>query len=75
MKRMVAARVYPEELGQERKWLEERNERRRRPGPAYELMTTIGKTFMIRHHTLPDGGLITFATDISERKHAESALR
>ena len=75
MQGLLAAGFYPDAAGREKEWLEERHEDRRNPGAGYELNTPLGTSYLVRHHALPDGGLITFSTDITERKQAEVALR
>ena len=72
---LVDAGMFPEAAGHEQQWIEERIERRRHPGNPYESVSILGVTVLVRDYALPDGGVITFTTDISERKEAEAALQ
>lgn len=65
---------YPEAVGREEAWLAERLERHRRGG-TIEVQRQDGKWLLVTDQRLPDGGMISFALDITERKHAEEALR
>ena len=65
---------YPEAIGREEAWLEERLARHRRGG-THEVKRQDGKWLLVTDQRLPDGGMITFALDITERKHAEEALQ
>jgi PAS domain S-box-containing protein len=65
---------YPEAAGREEAWLAERLERRRRGG-TIEVQRQDGKWLQVTDQRLPDGGMISFALDITARKHAEKALR
>ena len=75
VKSMIEARVFPEAAGYEQAWVEDWIERRRNAGTAYELETRFGTTILIRDHALPDGGIITFTTDVTELKRAEHEIR
>lgn len=65
---------YPEAAGREEEWLKERLERRRRGG-TIEVRRQDGKWLLVTDQRLPDGGMISFALDITERKKAEEALK
>jgi PAS domain S-box-containing protein len=65
---------YPEATGREEAWLEERLARHRQGGTK-EVRRQDGKWLLVTDQRLPDGGMISFALDITERKHAEEALR
>jgi PAS domain S-box-containing protein len=65
---------YPEAAGREQAWLEERLARRLRGG-AIEVQRQDGKWLQVTDQRLPDGGMISFALDITARKQAEKALR
>jgi PAS domain S-box-containing protein len=65
---------YPEAIGREEEWLQERLARHRRGG-TIEVRRQDGKWLLVTDQRLPDGGMISFALDITERKHAEEALR
>jgi len=70
----IALGNYPEAIGREEAWLEERLSRHRRGGTD-EVKRQDGQWLLVTDQRLPDGGMITFALDITERKHAEEALR
>jgi PAS domain S-box-containing protein len=65
---------YPEAVGREEAWLEERLARRRRGG-AFEIKRQDGKWLLVTDQRLPDGGMVSFALDITERKRMEEELR
>jgi PAS domain S-box-containing protein len=65
---------YPEAIGREEAWLKDRIARHRRGGTV-EVRRQDGKWLLVTDQRLPDGGMISFALDITERKHAEEALR
>jgi PAS domain S-box-containing protein len=65
---------YPEAAGREKAWLEERVVRRQHGG-TFEVKRQDGKWLQVTDQRLPDGGMISFALDITERKRAEEALR
>jgi PAS domain S-box-containing protein len=64
---------YPEALGREEAWIQERLERHRRGG-TIEVRRQDGKWLQVTDQRLPDGGMISFALDITERKKTELAL-
>lgn len=66
---------FPEALGREEAWLEERNAQRLNPGGPVERQRQDGSWLRITDQRLPDGGTITYGLDITERKRAEEALR
>jgi len=65
---------FPEATGREEAWLAERLARRRRGGMS-ELSRQDGRWLRITDQPLPEGGVITFGLDITERKRAEEALQ
>ncbi len=65
---------YPEAIGREEAWIAERLARHRHGG-TIEVQRQDGKWLLVTDQRLPDGGMISFALDITERKHAEEALR
>jgi PAS domain S-box-containing protein len=71
VKSLVEAGIFPDAVGYERAWIDEWAERQRRTGAPYELETKFGSTIMIRDFALPHGGIITFTTDVTERKRAD----
>jgi len=65
---------YPEAAGREEQWLQARLARHR-AGGTIEVRRQDGKWLLVTDQRLPDGGMISFALDITERKRAEEALR
>jgi len=65
---------FPEAAGREEAWLEDRLARHRRGG-TMEVKRQDGKWLLVTDQRLPDGGMITFALDITERKRMEEELR
>jgi PAS domain S-box-containing protein len=70
----IALGIYPAALGREEAWIEERLACHRRGG-TLEVQRQDGKWLLVTDQRLPDGGMITFALDITARKNAEEALR
>ena len=75
MKALLARGMVPEAQGKEDEWLRERMERHRKPGGPFELSRQDGITMLVHEQRLPGGGMITLATDITERKFVEEQLR
>ena len=69
------AGLYPEAEGREDEWLTERLARHRDPAAPFELARQDGRWLLINEQKMPGGGTVTIATDITERKQAEEALR
>jgi len=65
---------YPQSAGREDQWLAQRLERHR-AGGRIEVKRQNGKWLQVTDQRLPDGGMITFALDITDLKRAEEALR
>jgi PAS domain S-box-containing protein len=74
LKHGIAIGNYPDAIGRETQWLEERLARRRRGGTA-EVKRQDGRWLLVTDQRLPNGGAITFGLDITERKAAEEELR
>ncbi len=66
---------YPEAIGREDAWLQERLDRHRAPGQPFELARQDGRWLLINEQRMPDGGLAIIAADITAQKQAEAALR
>jgi len=64
-----------EASGREQQWIDERIQRHRNPGADFEMTTQSGQSFLVRDYALPDGGVMTFNADFTERNRAEAALR
>jgi len=74
MRAGLAAGNYPDAIGREQAWLEERLAERRNPGTPVERQRSGGRWFLIDDRRLPDGSTIRFGTEITDRKHAEAVL-
>jgi diguanylate cyclase (GGDEF)-like protein/PAS domain S-box-containing protein len=70
----LAAGQFPEAEGHEEKWLQERLERHRNPDGPFEVARPDGRCLLVNEQRLPDGGLISIATDITARKNAEQRI-
>ena len=68
----LAAGNYPDAVGREKEWLDERLVERRSPGPPREAQRSGGRWFLIDDRRLPEGSTIRFGTDITDRKRAEA---
>ena len=75
MKDMLARDPVPEARGSEDEWLRERLDRHHKPRGPFELLRQDGIWLLVHEQRLPDGGTITLATDITERKTVEEQLR
>ncbi|MCZ6861518.1 MAG: PAS domain S-box protein [Alphaproteobacteria bacterium] len=75
MKGLLARGLVPNAHGREDEWLRERLDRHRNPEGPFELLRQDGIWMLVNEQRLPEGGIITLATDISERKVVEGQLR
>jgi len=71
----VARGCYPDAEGREGDWLEERLQRHRNPRGLFEVERQNGLWLLIDEQRMPDGGIVSIATDVSAQKMAEQALR
>ncbi len=71
----LAAGKFPEANGREDEWLRHRLEIHRNPDGPFELARENGRWIWVNEQRLPDGGVITVATDITARKKAEEEIR
>lgn len=60
--------------GQEEAYIKGRMKQHQHPGPTYEVQRN-GRWHLYREDTIPDGGSITFITDISVQKDKEDKLQ
>lgn len=70
----LAKGLYPEAVGREEEWFDERMERHRNPKEPFELARQDGRWLLIHEQKLPDGGIATICADITKQKNAEAAL-
>ena len=71
----LAAGLYPDARGDSRVWLEERLARRAAPRGAVEMARQDGRWYRLSEHRLGDGGLLSIATDITERRRSERRIQ
>jgi len=74
LRRTIAAGLVPAANGREEAWIAERMALRRRGG-SFEGLRGDGHWLLVTEQPLAQGGWITFALDISERKRAEAVVR
>jgi signal transduction histidine kinase len=75
MKGLLARGLVPNAQGREDEWLRERLDSHRDPKGPFELLRQDGIWMLIHEQRLPEGGIITLATDITERKAIDEQLR
>ncbi|MEQ9125978.1 MAG: PAS domain-containing protein, partial [Alphaproteobacteria bacterium] len=73
MRAMMERRLLPEAIGREEAWLADRLARRRNANGAQEVARQGGLRLLVQERRLTDGGLVTVALDVTERKEAEAA--
>ncbi|MBT3535147.1 MAG: hypothetical protein HN478_14800, partial [Rhodospirillaceae bacterium] len=71
----VARGCYPEALGQEEQWISVRISQHRNPKGPVEVKREDGLWLLIDEQEMPDGGIVSIATDVTVQKAAEEALR
>ena len=67
--------LYPESLGREDEWFEQRVHRYRNPGPPFELERQDGQWLLVHEQHVAGGATATISTDITELKKASRAER
>ena len=72
---LLDAGVFPDAIGREDEWFEQRAEMRRDPKGPQEFRRSDGGWVLIDDLRLPDGSTLSVATDITKQKSAEEALR
>ena len=71
----VALGLFPDATGREEAWLAERLAIRRQAKGPIERRRQDGRWLMVDDRVLPDGGIVSFGLEITQRKQAEAALR
>ena len=71
----VQAGYYPQAIGREEAWIGDRLATHRRPHGPIDLPRGAHGHLLVRDHLLPDGRIVTTATDVSELKRREEELR
>ena len=72
---LLDAGVFPDAIGREDEWFEQRAEMRRDPKGPQEFRRSDGGWVLIDDLRLPDDSTLSVATDITKQKSAEEALR
>ena len=71
----VANGLFPDAEGWEEEWMAERTRRHRTPSGLFEVRRQDGRWFLIDEHSISSGGIVNIATEVTDRKTAEEALR
>jgi diguanylate cyclase (GGDEF)-like protein/PAS domain S-box-containing protein len=71
----VARGDYPEAIGREKEWIEERLSRLYQPGAQHEQTLADGRVILIDERLTEDGGIIGLRVDITELKQREASFR
>ena len=71
----IALGLFPDAAGREESWLAERMALRHRPHGPVERRRQDGRWLMVDDQVLPDGGIISYGIEITERKLVEAALQ
>jgi diguanylate cyclase (GGDEF)-like protein/PAS domain S-box-containing protein len=71
----VARGDYPEAVGREDEWINERLEKLYHPGHAHEQVLADGRCILIEERLTGDGGVIGLRVDITELKQREASFR
>ena len=71
----VTLGLFPDATGREEAWLAERLAIRRQAKGPIERRRQDGRWLMVDDRVLPDGGIVSFGLEITQRKQAEAALR
>ncbi len=66
--------MYPDALGLEEEWLEERLTQHRHPKGSFEQTLSNGRWLQISEYKTQDGGIVALRVDITDRKQTEAAL-
>ncbi len=72
---LLALGAYPNAVGREDAWIEERLSKHRNPRGPFELARHGGVWLMLDEQKLDDGSIVTIGLDITKRKEAEIALQ
>ena len=72
---VVEKGLAPQSLGREEEWVQQRLARFRNPGKQFEIARQDGRWFLAHEQRMLDGSTATIATDITERKRIEEALK
>jgi len=70
----VEREYYPDAVGREEAWIQERLERHHNPQGSFEQQLKDGRWLQVKEYKTLDGGTLDIRTDITERKQAEESL-
>jgi diguanylate cyclase (GGDEF)-like protein/PAS domain S-box-containing protein len=71
----VARGDYPEAIGREEAWIEDRLNKLYHPGERHEQTLSDGRVILIEERLTGDGGVIGLRVDITELKQREASFR
>jgi diguanylate cyclase (GGDEF)-like protein/PAS domain S-box-containing protein len=71
----VARGDYPEAIGREEEWIDERMRRLENPGVRHEQRLSNGRRIMIDERRLPNGCSIGLRIDVTELRESEASFR
>ena len=66
---------YPEAIGREEEWIDERLGKLYQPGERHEQVLADGRCILIEERLTEDGGIIGLRVDITELKQREASFR
>ncbi|MFZ5681608.1 MAG: EAL domain-containing protein [Bradyrhizobiaceae bacterium] len=75
LKEGVARGDYPDAIGREDEWINERLEKLYHPGHRHEQTLSDGRCILIEERLTGDGGVIGLRVDITELKQREASFR
>jgi two-component system cell cycle sensor histidine kinase PleC len=74
LRKAVALSLFPEAVGSETEWVEQRLADHRRASGTFEQQQQDGEWLQVLEQRTPDGGIMILATDITPMKRREMAL-
>jgi PAS domain S-box-containing protein len=74
IRRNLDAKWFPDAVGREVEWIEERLANFRDKTPYTELVTAAGRTLLAMDRSTSDGGTVAIRLDVTEEKKNEQAL-
>lgn len=75
LRAQIRAGIYEDAIGREEAWIRKRLDRHRQPESSFDMARKGGIHMLIRDRRLPDGGVVTIGTDITEFKRSEERFR
>ena len=74
LRALLERRLIPEAAGREQQWLADRMRHHRNPAGPFEVARQDGRWFLVHELRLPNGGLVSVGTEITEQKKTQAAL-